>query len=324
MVGFGDAGVWVGLSNWCSLLLSGFRAPTFVLASFGYSAGWHVDQHIRVLADVNRDQILDIVGFGPGAVWVSTGTGGGNFADPFVSLVDLAPDEGWYLPQNPRAVMDLNADGFPDLVGFGTSAVYRSMNQVGTFIAPQAVLFDPLANGDFRLLGDVNGDHLVDLVSIDATHDAVALSEAQGPQLCPAAAGVCSSFSGATDVRYYDTLVGAGVTGCTTPATLCTGESGRLEANTIFYSACPNSTDPSSPLRNIQGLLSDTDPSFDGELPVIADAYSGSCLPPPPAGSVYVFWTYSVGGDPKHMKHPRCPSACLCPADICSGSGTDI
>ena len=50
IVAFGNDGVLLALSTG-----TGFTAPTFVVADFGYNQGWRVENHPRLMADVNGD-----------------------------------------------------------------------------------------------------------------------------------------------------------------------------------------------------------------------------------------------------------------------------
>ena len=57
---------------------AGFGAPTRWVDEFGYTAGeWRLDEHVRVLADVDGDGRDDVVGFGDLGVMVSISTGKG-------------------------------------------------------------------------------------------------------------------------------------------------------------------------------------------------------------------------------------------------------
>ncbi|HEY2513637.1 MAG TPA: VCBS repeat-containing protein [Polyangiaceae bacterium] len=316
VVGFGYAGVWTELSSWCSGG-SGFQAPTFVLQDFGYEQGWRDATDIRVLADMNHDAIPDIVGFADDTLLISYGTGANAFGAKKVVINFFGVDEGWSLGANPRFVVDLNHDGYLDVVGYATNAVYRMLNGPNGFGTPEALIFDPKTTGDQRLLGDVDGDGNTDLLDIGAGQDTVALSSTTAPAACPAAAGQCSSLSGATDMRLYDTLVAAGAS-CSAPATFCTGAASPY-VSAMFYTVC---TDDAK-LRAIPTLSSDT---ITDALPVIADTFAASgkpsaCLPQVAANQRYVFWAATNFPNPSHQQMPRCPTACFCPPDLCADSG---
>lgn len=75
LVGFGDDGVWVARS----LPGGGFAAAERVSKEFGYNHGWRVDLHPRMVADLNGDGRLDLVGFGQDGVWVVRAKAGGGF-----------------------------------------------------------------------------------------------------------------------------------------------------------------------------------------------------------------------------------------------------
>jgi hypothetical protein len=72
VVGFGNAGAYVSLSTG-----TGFSPPQLWVNNYGYDAGgWRVDQHPRIMADVNGDGQADVVGFGNAGAYVSlTGPG---------------------------------------------------------------------------------------------------------------------------------------------------------------------------------------------------------------------------------------------------------
>jgi FG-GAP-like repeat len=155
----------------------GFGPPTFTLAAFGYGAGgWTSnDTYPRVLADVNGDGRADIVGFGSSGVYVSLATGGGNFAPPMFVLGAFGYSAGGWTSNDtyPRVLADVNGDGRADIVGFGSNGVYVSLaTGGGNFAPPMFVLgaFGYSAGGWFsndtypRMLADVNGDGMADIV----------------------------------------------------------------------------------------------------------------------------------------------------------------
>jgi hypothetical protein len=170
IVGFGDAGVWVSLSNG-----DGTFAPAQLgLNNFGYTAGgWRVDMHPRLVADVNGDGRADIVGFGYAGVWVSLSNGDGTFAAPQLVVQNFGYTAGgWRVDKHPRFLADTTGDGQLDIVGFGDAGVWVSRGLGGgTFEAPGLVItnFGYSAGGwrvdkHPRFLADITGDGRADVV----------------------------------------------------------------------------------------------------------------------------------------------------------------
>jgi phospholipase C len=85
IVGFGDDGVWSALGNGDG----SFQPARFVLASLGFNQGWRVEDHPRLLADIDGDGKLDLVGFGEDGLWVARGTGDGTFEEAKFILADF-------------------------------------------------------------------------------------------------------------------------------------------------------------------------------------------------------------------------------------------
>ena len=77
IIGFGDAGVYVALSNGDGTFT---YDPVPVIQDFGYVAGgWRVDKHPRFLARLTHHDRSDIVGFGDAGVYVALSNGDGTF-----------------------------------------------------------------------------------------------------------------------------------------------------------------------------------------------------------------------------------------------------
>ena len=185
VVGFGTAGVWVSLANTSG---NGFEQPQLWVNNFGYNAGgWRVDQHPRLLADVNGDGRADVVGFGNAGVWVSLGkTSGNGFEQPQFWVDNFGYNAGgWRVDQHPRAVADVNADGRADVVGFGNAGVWVSLaKSTGDgFEQPRLWLdnFGYEAGGwrtdaHPRIVADVNHDGRADIVGFGNAGMYLALS----------------------------------------------------------------------------------------------------------------------------------------------------
>jgi hypothetical protein len=219
IVGFANDGVYVAFATGGG----GFGPAHRALEAFGYYAGaWRVDRHLRLLADINRDGLQDIVAFGDDGVWVARSTGSG-FESPQFVLAAFGYNQGWRIGKqprfvdgraqigcgestcksgaHPRFVADLNGDGYLDIVGFGDEWVYRALGGPGGFEPMRAMFRALVVNSGFpwngyehvvpnwypRLVGDVNGDGMQDLVAFDYGAIKVARSSNLPPPPIPAA-----------------------------------------------------------------------------------------------------------------------------------------
>ena len=219
LVGFGDHGVWVSLANG-----TGFDAPQFAIDNFAlHAGGWQVSRHPRVMADVNNDTMDDIVGFGNAGVWISHSNGNG-FDAAYYAIGDFGYNQGWRVGKdpvfeddghahtgckdnpcgngsNPRFVVDLNGDGYRDIVGFGHAAIYRTLGSPNGFGPSRAMLRALVTAEGFpwhayedvvptfypRMAGDVDGDGMTDLVAFDHDDVKVVRSSDQPPPNGPEA-----------------------------------------------------------------------------------------------------------------------------------------
>ncbi|RXW19942.1 hypothetical protein EST38_g5909 [Candolleomyces aberdarensis] len=191
IIGFGDSGVFVSLNNG-----NGTFAPARpVLNDFAINAGgWKLNRHLRLLADVNGDRILDIVAFGEHNVFVALGKGDGTFSSPSAVINDLTYSSGgWRIDKHPRTVADLTGDGRADIIGFGHAGVYVALNNGdGTFQAPNLVIndFGAVAGGwqvdkHPRFVADVNGDGHGDIVGFGDGGVYVAIGNGDGTFQAP-------------------------------------------------------------------------------------------------------------------------------------------
>ncbi|RCW80284.1 FG-GAP-like repeat-containing protein [Paracoccus lutimaris] len=178
LVAFGEYGVSVSLSNG-----TGFGAAQTWASGYAYqSGGWRVARHERLLADVNGDGRDDIVGFGYAGVQVSLSTGTG-FQYVGRWTLDFGETAGWRVDTHERAMGDVNGDGRADIVGFGSGGVLVALS-TGTGFAT-AVLWSSDFCSDSgwnaaqhdRMLADVNGDGLDDIVAWGADGLEIALSD---------------------------------------------------------------------------------------------------------------------------------------------------
>ena len=173
-----------------------FSTPTSAIQAFGYwaSAGeWSVEKTPRMMADVNGDGLSDIVGFASSGVVVALSDGDGTFTMVNESLKAFgywASAGEWRTDKTPRMMADINGDGMADIVGFASSGVVVALSDGdGTFtIVPTGLnAFGYWASaGEWsventpRMLLDVNGDGLDDIVGFASSGVIVALSNGDG------------------------------------------------------------------------------------------------------------------------------------------------
>ncbi|MBH5403168.1 hypothetical protein HZZ13_36045 [Bradyrhizobium sp. CNPSo 4010] len=168
VVAFGGAGTYVSLNTGTS-----FGPMQTWIAGYGYDQGWGDNNtHPRMLVDVNGDGLPDVVAFGGGGTYVSLNTGT-SFGPMQQWIAQYGYDLGWGDNNtHPRMLVDVNGDGLPDVVAFGGGGTYVSLN-TGTSFGPMqqwiAQYGYDLGWGDNnthpRMLSDVNGDGLPDVVA---------------------------------------------------------------------------------------------------------------------------------------------------------------
>ncbi|MEM1217876.1 MAG: VCBS repeat-containing protein [Bacteroidota bacterium] len=167
LVGFGEKGVFVALSNGAA-----FKEPRMVLENMAIGAGaWEVSKHTRMVADVNGDGKEDLVGFGGPGVFVAFSTGSGFEPQQLLLNHYFTQANGWANTQHVRTAGDINGDGKADLIGFGNAGVYVAMSMGKSFREPVLLVENYGYNqgqwrvqSHVRVMGDVNGDNRDDIV----------------------------------------------------------------------------------------------------------------------------------------------------------------
>lgn len=122
IVGFGEPGTLVGSAGPARSI----STPSLELADFGAAQGWQYPLHLRTLADIDADDVSDIVGFGDAGVYASLGSS--DFAAPTKVTGSFGADAGWGSEHNQRLLGDVNGDKKDDIVGFGYSAVHVELS----------------------------------------------------------------------------------------------------------------------------------------------------------------------------------------------------
>jgi hypothetical protein len=209
IIGFGTTGTFVALAN----ANGTFGAMAQASVEFGRApaaGGWEThDRYPRMVADVNGDGRADIVGFGDTAAYVAYGQANGTFG-AMTKLVDGAfgasPSAGGWESQNkyPRLMADVNGDGRADIVGFGTGGTYYALNNgqggFGAFTLGSNQFGAGAQAGGWndnnlfpRMMADLNGDKLADIVGFGSSGVHVTLAE--GFEAAPAAAAFANEPS---------------------------------------------------------------------------------------------------------------------------------
>jgi phospholipase C len=183
IVGFGDAGVWVALSQGDGT----FAAAALEVPNFGVNQGWQVAHHLRLLADVSGDGFADIVCFGDDGVWTALSNGNGSLQAARLVLQNFGVKQGWTVANHPRILADLTGDKRSDIVGFGNDGMWTALsNGDGAFQAAKFVIADFGYDHGWRtdvherLLADLTGDGKADFIGFGNDGVWTALSQGGG------------------------------------------------------------------------------------------------------------------------------------------------
>jgi hypothetical protein len=195
IVGFGSGGAYAALAN----ADGSFGTMYLAKNAFGFSAaagGWtDGDTFPRMLADINGDGAADLVGFGSPGVYVALANGNGGFGNVYLASKSFGTSitaGGWSDSDTyPRMLADINGDGRADLVGFGSGGVYAALatstGKFGSmFLASKSFGTSAAAGGWSdagtypRMLADVNGDGMADLIGFGSAGVYTALATGGG------------------------------------------------------------------------------------------------------------------------------------------------
>ncbi|MBI2312111.1 MAG: hypothetical protein HYU77_06395 [Betaproteobacteria bacterium] len=159
---------------------------------FSSDSGWNsLDGLPRLVVDVDGDRRADIAGFGSDGVYVALSTET-SFGTVTRWSTEFGLNSGWS-GQNatPRRLVDVNGDGLSDVVGFGPSGVNVALN-TGSGFAPSTTWLSGYfgsssSAGNWtdqntypRILADVNGDGLPDIVGFGPNGVDISLNTGTG------------------------------------------------------------------------------------------------------------------------------------------------
>jgi hypothetical protein len=184
IVGFGGRGIMVSRNNGSGA----FGPAQLALADFGYDQGWRLDKHLRFLADVTGDGLLDVVGFGEHHVFIGHNKGDGTF-HPAASVIDnfCVSAGGWLIEKHPRIVADLTGDGKADILGFKDDGVYVALNKGDGTFGPIKMVLNNFAYAQGwrvekhpRFVADLTGNKRGDIVGFGNAGVYVSLNNGDG------------------------------------------------------------------------------------------------------------------------------------------------
>lgn len=161
LVGIGPLSVRVSLGN-----ASGGYAAGTTAWSVDYAAaqGWDVAKHAFVLGDVNGDGKTDIVAINDWGVYASLSNGTGFLGTKMWQRGFTAIDKAWDATRHVAVLVDMNNDGFADVVEFGEDGVYVAQSNGSWFKAPTKVSDQFGYNTNWRVakhvrtVANLNGD----------------------------------------------------------------------------------------------------------------------------------------------------------------------
>lgn len=162
-----------------------FRPPQDWASTFTLHDGWG-EEYPRMLADIDGDGDKDVVGFGVGGVYIGWAGPGSRFTQEFM-LADFGYDSAWRADKHVRATARLNHDNMADLVGFGDAGVYRALSTGHGFGPVGSSVLEDFGYEQgwrvdlhVRLLADVSGDGVDDIVAFGEAGVYLALADGTG------------------------------------------------------------------------------------------------------------------------------------------------
>jgi Salmonella virulence plasmid 65kDa B protein/FG-GAP-like repeat len=160
--------------------------------NFGSDLGWVSSEKTpRYVLDVNNDGFADILGFASDGVYVALNNGKGRFLPQTRWADDFGINNNWTESIYPRFVVDINADGLIDIVGFSHYGVKVSLNTGRESFSPSVLLLKSygvdVSAGQWgnntavpRNVVDLNGDNIPDIIGFSTTGTEASFNALEG------------------------------------------------------------------------------------------------------------------------------------------------
>ena len=207
ILGFGNAGIVVGPQAFDPSTSGSPPASYLIPFAAGNNSGWSQTTDIRSFVDsngqaidLNGDGVTDFVGMGPQGLEFAFGSDtGGQYSLGALQLAqingtnsDFGDAQGWNDSNTTRDIVKDPTTGYYDIIAFGAAGVYVSMGQDPSTHGGQPFGQSYLALDNFglnqgwsntltpRLVGDVNGDGIPDIVGFGASNTFTAFGSHNG------------------------------------------------------------------------------------------------------------------------------------------------
>lgn len=161
--------LWTAMNNGDGTFSVGKTIPNLDEANSGTPT-----KHLRMLVDLNGDHIPDVVIFGDAGVWTALAKGDGTYLPLQLGINYFGVQQGWDPARDVLLVVDLNHDGYADIIGFGKDGVWTVIgNGKGMFGTPTPALQKQNFGADqgwtptkhVRLVADIEHSGFPDIVA---------------------------------------------------------------------------------------------------------------------------------------------------------------